>query len=105
MSMATRQGSLDKKADHLRPPLRGATTLSANAQRCRQKFLHLFPGGYSDETYVDWERRYKWEAHERFCEVLRRSTLELVDYHAVPDDDDGNKFLTRREARRARRGR
>ncbi len=38
--------------------------------------------------------------------LVRRSTLQLVDYHTVADDaDDGGRFLTRREARRARRGR
>ncbi len=36
--------------------------------------------------------------------LLRRSTLQLVDYHvAVDDDDDGSMFLTRRQTRRARR--
>jgi hypothetical protein len=36
--------------------------------------------------------------------LLRRSTLQLVDYHVVvDDDDDGSKFLTRRQPRRARR--
>ena len=36
--------------------------------------------------------------------LLRRSTLQLVDYHvAVDDDDDGSTFLTRRQTRRARR--
>ena len=36
--------------------------------------------------------------------VIRRSRLELVDYHVVADDDDDNsQLLTRRQARRARR--
>jgi hypothetical protein len=36
--------------------------------------------------------------------LLRRSTLQLIDYHvAVDDDDEGSKFLTRRQTRRARR--
>lgn len=41
--------------------------------------------------------------------LLRRSTLELVDYHAEVEDaagDDGARYLTRRQARKAaRRGR
>jgi hypothetical protein len=34
--------------------------------RCRRKFLRFFPGGFRDETYLDWERDYKWETHERW---------------------------------------
>lgn len=40
--------------------------------RCRRKFLRFFPGGFRDETYLDWERGYKWEAHERWEESLSR---------------------------------
>lgn len=31
--------------------------------RCRTKFLRHFPKGFRDETYLDWERTYKWNAH------------------------------------------
>jgi hypothetical protein len=44
------------------------------AVRCRKKFLRFFPKGFYDEKYVDWERGYKWEAHERWNEVLDRET-------------------------------
>jgi hypothetical protein len=40
--------------------------------RCRRKFLRFFPGGFRDETYLEWERNYKWEAHERWNETLGR---------------------------------
>src|SRR3954468_22258303 len=43
---------------------------SAGAPRRRRKFLRFFPEGFRDETYVDWERGYKWEAHERWNELL-----------------------------------
>ena len=33
------------------------------ARECRRKFLHFFPGGFQDETYLAWERDYKWQAH------------------------------------------
>jgi hypothetical protein len=33
------------------------------ALRCRRKFLHYFPGGFHDPTYLEWERNYKIEAH------------------------------------------
>jgi len=38
--------------------------------RCRRKFLGLFPGGFRDEDYVELEREYKVEAHERWVEAL-----------------------------------
>ena len=42
------------------------------AIRCRRKFLRFFPKGFYDPKYVDWERGYKWEAHERWEEILDR---------------------------------
>ena len=38
--------------------------------KCRRKFLRFFPDGFYDETYIDWERGYKQEAHERWQESL-----------------------------------
>ena len=49
---------------------RRSITASAGARRCRRKFLRVFPDGFRDETYLDWERDYKWEAHERWNEAL-----------------------------------
>lgn len=43
--------------------------------RCRRKFLRFFPGGYADETYIEWERGYKWTAHERWEEQLDRTSF------------------------------
>ena len=33
------------------------------ARECRRKFLRFFPRGFQDETYLAWERDYKWQAH------------------------------------------
>jgi len=33
--------------------------------RAKRKFLRTFPDGFRDETYLDWERNYKWNAHLR----------------------------------------
>lgn len=42
-------------------------------QRARRaKFLHYFPKGFQDPTYVDWERDYKWAAHVQWQRVLGR---------------------------------
>jgi hypothetical protein len=40
------------------------------AKKCRRKFLRFFPEGFRDETYVAWERDYKWQAHEQWNEAL-----------------------------------
>jgi hypothetical protein len=42
------------------------------ATECRRKFLKYFSRGFSDETYLAWERDYKWESHERWEEALGR---------------------------------
>ena len=42
----------------------------AGPERCRRKFLGLFPGGFRDAEYLDFERDYKVEAHERWREAL-----------------------------------
>jgi hypothetical protein len=44
--------------------------------RARRKFLRVFPGGFRDETYLAWERAYKWEAHQQWQSILGES-----DYH------------------------
>jgi hypothetical protein len=51
---------------------------SACAERCRRKFLRFFPGGFRDETYLDWERTYKWEAHQRWEEQLGRAAFRSL---------------------------
>lgn len=69
-----------------------ATGATPQAMRCRRKFLRFFPGGFADETYVDWERGYKWEAHERWVErlapdayraLLARERFSEITEHAV----------------------
>lgn len=52
-----------------RPPAM-LPSMSRAAKRCRRKFLRFFPGGFRDETYLEWERNYKWQAHERWVEAL-----------------------------------
>jgi hypothetical protein len=44
-------------------------------ERCRRKFLKFFPDGFSDETYIDGERDYKEEAHNRWKEMLSEREL------------------------------
>jgi hypothetical protein len=48
----------------------GPIPTSAAARRCRRKFVKYFPGGFGDETYLDWERNYKWTAHQSWKDEL-----------------------------------
>ncbi|HYX53685.1 MAG TPA: hypothetical protein VE783_09540 [Candidatus Limnocylindrales bacterium] len=48
--------------------------IAPGARRCRRKFLHFFPGGFRDETYLAWERDYKAAAHQEWNRVLSRDT-------------------------------
>jgi len=50
----------------------------ARARKCRRKFLRIFPGGFQDATYIDWERAYKWQAHLRWREALARPQFESL---------------------------
>ncbi|HVF32595.1 MAG TPA: hypothetical protein VM933_06120 [Acidimicrobiales bacterium] len=36
----------------------------------RRTFLRHFPGGFVDETYLAWERDYKWQAHRLWRERI-----------------------------------
>jgi hypothetical protein len=58
-----------------RSPSSRRATLSG-AARCRRKFLRIFPGGFSDETYLAWEREYKLAAHRRWQASLARPLFE-----------------------------
>ena len=55
-----------------------ASAAARGAARCRRKFLRIFPGGFRDETYVDWERDYKWQAHLRWEAALARPLFEAL---------------------------
>ena len=45
---------------------------SSGPDRCRRKFLRFFPKGFADQKYIDWERDYKQEAHDRWNELLNQ---------------------------------
>lgn len=55
-----------------------ARSPSSGPERCRRKFLQFFPRGFRDETYLAWERDYKWETHQRWDEVLNRSEFRRL---------------------------
>lgn len=45
------------------------------SRKARRKFLRAFPGGFRDETYLDWERDYKWKAHQRWQDALNEAAF------------------------------
>jgi hypothetical protein len=45
---------------------------------CRRKFLRFFPKGFRDETYLAWERDYKWETHQRWEEILHEAEFRRL---------------------------
>jgi hypothetical protein len=56
--------------------MKRSRSVLSGAQRSRRKFLRFFAGGFTDETYIDWERGYKWAAHDAWSEQLGRGILE-----------------------------
>jgi hypothetical protein len=78
-------------------------TPSAGAKKCRRKFLHYFPDGFRDETYSEWERGYKWDAHlrwegmlnrERFAAMLRRGQFAEIAAAAVKIESRTNLLFS-----------
>ena len=65
-------------------PRNGRVSRVYGPERCRRKFLKFFPGGFRDETYISWEREYKWNAHLRWVETLdapqMRALLKVGEY-------------------------
>jgi hypothetical protein len=47
-------------------------------QKCRRRFLRFFPGGFTDETYLEWERNYKASAAREWRDALSRFQLGLM---------------------------
>lgn len=61
--------------------------ISTAPARCRRKFLKVFPGGFQDETYRDWERDYKWATHKRWVAALGQAEfgrlLQAGEYREI----------------------
>jgi hypothetical protein len=63
-----------------------SSALAAGPLRCRRKFLRFFPHGFGDETYLAWEREYKWQTHERWNAELGRDGFgALLERGAYPE--------------------
>jgi hypothetical protein len=61
--------------------------MDEKARKCRRFFLSHFPRGFYDQKYLDWERGYKWAAHEHWTRTLDRksfrSLLKSGDYAEI----------------------
>jgi hypothetical protein len=61
--------------------------LPQGARRCRAKFLRYFRKGFFDALYVDWERGYKSDAHDRWTAALDlevfRKLMRAGDYAEI----------------------
>jgi hypothetical protein len=57
---------------------RTGNALPPLVRRCRRKFLRYFPAGFRDETYIDWERGYKWQAHLRWQDELSKTAMRAL---------------------------
>ena len=93
-------------------------SVPASALRCRRKFIRIFPEGFRDPTYLDWERNYKAKAHARWMEslapsrfrsLLRAKRFSEIAGHAVRIESRTNLLfsfekMALRDAVRARRG-
>jgi hypothetical protein len=67
--------------------LTGPALATPKARVCRRKFLKYFPGGFGDENYLEWERNYKWTAHQRWkdelAEPVFRSLLKTDKFDEI----------------------
>jgi hypothetical protein len=69
------------KTERRKRPRRSVVLLktpSRHALKARRKFLRAFPGGFQDETYLEWERGYKWNAHRRWRDMLSEATFRRM---------------------------
>jgi hypothetical protein len=84
-------------------PTNPRAALSPAAARCRGKFLRIFPSGFRDPEYLELERDYKWQAHERwmatlapddFRSLLRRGHYGRIAAHAVAVESRTNLIFS-----------
>ena len=99
----TKIGGLWRRSSNGRRSTRQKPAIAASALQCRRKFLRFFPGGFADETYIDWERDYKWVAHERwtaalgpsdFRTLLRERRFSEIAAHAVAIESRTNLLFS-----------
>ena len=46
--------------------------------KCQKKFRFYFPKAFNDDTYKEWERNYKWNAHLQWKEQLNEKEFSRL---------------------------
>jgi hypothetical protein len=71
--------------------------------RASRKFRRAFPRGFRDETYLDWERNYKWQAHlewqgalgpELFRSLVRNEEYQQIARAAITIESRTNLLFS-----------
>jgi hypothetical protein len=60
--------------------------IATKRKQARNKFKRFFPKGFYDETYIDWERNYKWQAHESWKKLLNHNQFSKLLYEKDYDE-------------------
>ena len=68
---------MTKKTDKPDRPLVKTINPKALAKH-RKRFLKFFPKGFRDQRYMEWERDYKWGAHELWNENLNEKDFKTL---------------------------
>ncbi len=76
------------RRDEIHPyPLKPLPQWASGLKGAVRKFLRHFPGGFKDETYLAWERDYKWQAHleweDKLCAAKLKAMLKAGAYHEI----------------------
>lgn len=67
------------------------------------KFLHFFKKGFQDQKYLDWERNYKWNAHQiwekelnekEFKHLLKENNYKEIAARAVKMESKTNLLFS-----------
>ena len=96
-------GTLWRSSSRGRHSIQHKATIAPSALQCRRKFLRFFRGGFADQTYLDWERDYKWAAHEQwmaalgpaeFRGLLRERRFGEIAAHAVSIESRTNLLFS-----------
>jgi hypothetical protein len=48
----------------------------SKASLLKKRFLGFFPKGFRDDTYIAWERGYKWNAHILWKKLLNKTLFQ-----------------------------
>jgi hypothetical protein len=52
--------------------------LQGRLRAAKRRFKEIFPRGFADETYLAWERDYKWAAHRAWQQQLGKKEWERL---------------------------